>query len=111
MDSNQIKVLKKGSFRDLMGLTSELNLMLNKIETIESGTFKNLVKLSKIDLSQNRLNKIEKYSFQNLSSLVLLNLSHNYLDQLIEVFDENAKKINVTPSCIMIRNLGKGPKV
>lgn len=29
----------------------------------------------------------------------------------IEVFDENAKKINVTPSCIMIRNLGKGPKV
>ena len=79
--------------------------MLNKIETIESGTFKNLVKLSKIDLSQNRLNKIEKYSFQNMSSLVLLNLSHNYLDQLIDVFDRNIKIFKLDVSFNFIKQL------
>ena len=68
--------------------------MSNKIETIESGTFQNLVKLSTIDLSQNRLKKIERHSFQNMTSLVLLDLSHNYLDQLIDVFGENVN-INI----------------
>lgn len=29
----------------------------------------------------------------------------------IELFDENARKIQLVPSCIMVRNQGKGPKV
>jgi hypothetical protein len=78
IDSNQIKVLNKDLFRDLIGLTSDLDLMSNKIEIIKSGTFNDLVKLVKIGLSQNLLNKIEKYSFQNLPSLDLLDLSHDY---------------------------------
>jgi Leucine-rich repeat (LRR) protein len=91
IDNNQIKVLNREIFRDLIGLTSYLNLMSNKIETIESGTFRNLIGLKEISLSYNHLNKIEKHSFQNFTSLVLLDLSHNYLDQLIDVFDVNVK--------------------
>ena len=105
IDSNQIKVLKKGLFRDLTGLTSNLNLKSNKIEAIESGTFKDLLKLLKIDLSENRLNKIEKKSFQNLPYLNILDFSHNYLDQLIDVFGENVKINTLDLSFNFIRQL------
>jgi hypothetical protein len=29
----------------------------------------------------------------------------------IELFDSNAVKMMVAPACILIRNLGKGPKI
>jgi len=29
----------------------------------------------------------------------------------IELFDQNVQRIQIAPACILIRNLGKGPKI
>jgi insulin-like growth factor-binding protein complex acid labile subunit len=102
---NEVKSLNKYLFRHPINQYQAFSLKSNRIEQIETGTFRNALNLTKIDLSQNRLNKIEKYSFQNFPSLNTLNLSQNYLDQLIDVFDENVTILTLDLSFNLVKML------
>jgi Leucine-rich repeat (LRR) protein len=100
--SNQLKAIKKSSFRTINGLY-DLLLSENKIEIIEADAFVNLKTLAKLDLSFNQLSNMSKNIFNGLYNLALLNLSSNKLEILqsgLLVPLYNLEKLDLTNNSI-----------
>uniref|UniRef100_A0A8C5N0M4 TIR domain-containing protein n=1 Tax=Leptobrachium leishanense TaxID=445787 RepID=A0A8C5N0M4_9ANUR len=67
---------------DLPNNTRYLNLSLNYIEILQTGSFSHLPLLLKLRLDQNKLQNIQPGAFDNLTALQTMNLSFNVLSSL-----------------------------
>ena len=62
--------------------TTELNLSLNRITSIESGDFTGLISVMDLDLSVNLITSVELGDFAGLSSLTFLDLHTNHITSI-----------------------------
>ncbi|XP_037523397.1 chaoptin [Rhipicephalus sanguineus] len=75
---NDLNSVNSGTFKNLSRLANVV-LLGNKIRILRSGAFKDLPALHNVVLSRNRINTIEAGAFNNLSQLSSLFLQHNNL--------------------------------
>lgn len=83
---NRITSLQEGSFVDVGNLQG-LWLSYNEISTIRKGTLGFLVQLKNLDLSHNQITDFPWWDLRNLTALELLKLSNNRLEKVpLEAF-------------------------
>ncbi|KAG5669790.1 hypothetical protein PVAND_000083 [Polypedilum vanderplanki] len=83
LTGNKIETIEAGSFDDLVELIS-LGMSNNKIKNLHENLFKNLVKLEELYLQDNQISLFKPKQFENLKNLKFLDLSGNQLDSVHE---------------------------
>lgn len=81
LSENKIQNIKENDFKTLSGLT-QLDLKRNRISTIDTGAFANLISLKIFSLNNNKLEELGDDIFGGLSNLTELRIGSNHIKRV-----------------------------
>ncbi|XP_048511480.1 adhesion G protein-coupled receptor A3 isoform X1 [Athalia rosae] len=81
LSKNEIYLIESEVLKNLTNLR-RLNLSVNKISSIDEGSFQGLQNLERLDLSRNQITTIDAHAFRQLTKLKRLDLSGNKLSAM-----------------------------